>query len=133
MKREQVRIQKEEINARDRMGQTALILGCQLGNLKIIEELISIGADVNAKAIEASDGYTALHYVSENGNLEILKLLLCHQADVFLTNDFGETPFALAEKYEHQSIAEILQQEVIVFLYIFVLKLSQYQNSQSFV
>merc|ERR1712037_869941 len=62
IKREQVRIQKEEINARDRMGQTALILGCQLGNLQIIEELISIGADVDAKAIEASDGYTALHY-----------------------------------------------------------------------
>jgi ankyrin repeat protein len=42
-----------------------------------VKILISNGADVNAKAY-----YTALHFASKNGHLEIVKILISNGADV---------------------------------------------------
>ena len=49
-----------------------LIKGAQNGGLKVVQGLITKGADVNAKD---NEGVTALMFASENGRLDVVKAL----------------------------------------------------------
>lgn len=61
----------------NRHGHTCLMIACYKGHLKIARYLIELGADVNRKSVK---GNTALHDCAESGSLEILQLLLSHDA-----------------------------------------------------
>ena len=71
-----------DLNVQDKKGlkgNTALILASMKGQLKIVDKLLSGGADLNAKNI---DGHTALILASIWGRLEVAKALLAAGAEL---------------------------------------------------
>ena len=42
------------------------------------------------------DGFTPLHVASENGSLEVARLLIDHGADIGAKDNEGRTPFQVA-------------------------------------
>ena len=80
-----------------------------MDTLEYIKLLLDNGADVNARITESSetrtvftnqwldeDGATAFLRASQSGDLELMKLLLEHDADPFINTKLGVTPLAVA-------------------------------------
>jgi ankyrin repeat protein len=63
-------------------------------------------SDVN---IQDSTGLTAMHYVSEVGNLDTVKVLLSVFADINITDDKGRTPIAVCEYNGSPELAHYIQ------------------------
>uniref|UniRef100_A0ABD2WKR0 Uncharacterized protein n=1 Tax=Trichogramma kaykai TaxID=54128 RepID=A0ABD2WKR0_9HYME len=106
--------QPVQVDARDSMGNTPLLLALNTGNREVAEVLLRGGADPNL--IYGSDGSTLLHisfkrYCDDNGLLEqffnvcddIHKTVL-----VDVINNCGETPLTLALLKHKEKIAELL-------------------------
>ncbi len=75
---------------------------------EVAEYLLSQGADVNAKT---STGITPLHEAAQNGNREIVELLLAQKSiNINAVDDQGWTPLIRAQKWGHPEIAELLRQ-----------------------
>lgn len=75
-------------------GIAPLKIAAALGSLRIVELLITAGADVNLKD---STGSVPLHAAAEKGNREIIAILLRHGADVNASDDMhGVTPLHVA-------------------------------------
>lgn len=81
-----------------------LYYAVQSKDLRETTRLISIGCDVNKKL---PGGWTPLHAATV-GPVEILKLLLYHDADTGAVNDLGKTPLHIACKYNKFHAAAIL-------------------------
>jgi len=73
--------------------------------LKLVELLISNKADINATT---NVGYTALHWVSYKGHLDICRYLIAEGCDVTIKSDFG-TALDQAVKRGHQDIVDLLK------------------------
>jgi ankyrin repeat protein/spore coat protein CotH len=80
---------KQDVNARDLNGGTALENAALAGHLKAVDFLIKKGANVNSKN---NDGNTALHAAAFIGRLDIVQLLVEQGADINSKNKTGETP-----------------------------------------
>lgn len=96
-----------DLNARDRSGQTPLhsaVTG--INNPNVIEALIELGADMNATD---NKGNTPLHEGAGMGRVQSVEALINKGADVNVRNREGETPLDVAEKAEHDDVAEILR------------------------
>ncbi|CAJ0928321.1 unnamed protein product [Ranitomeya imitator] len=74
-------------------GQSCLHLASINGFLAIVENLIMLGADVNAQ--EPSNGRTALHLAVDKQNPDLMFLLLKHDADVNRVTYEGHSPCQL--------------------------------------
>ena len=74
------------------------------GHLTIAKYLITRGADLNRKSVK---GNTALHDCAECGSLEIMKLLLGHQAKM-APDSYQMTPLLAAAVTGHSAIVEYL-------------------------
>ena len=61
-----------DVNAKDKYGDTALILAAWYGYTEVAKLLLAAGADVNAKD---NGGYTALIWAAYYGHAEIAKML----------------------------------------------------------
>ncbi len=59
--------------------RSALMVACEWGDETQVADLLEQGADVN---LATKDGETALYYACTDGNLELVKLLLAHGAQV---------------------------------------------------
>ena len=79
---------KADVNARDRSGQTVLMMLGESVTPEIIWDLIHAGAKVN---LRDNDGDTALSEIAPINNTEALKTLLDAGAKVNGTNNDGET------------------------------------------
>ncbi|KAI9732413.1 MAG: hypothetical protein M1834_001621 [Cirrosporium novae-zelandiae] len=89
------------IDTVDEHGKTPLALAVQSENLEVVEHLLKSGA---------SPGNTALHCAIETGNIVVVKLLLCYQSNLDLTerNLSGETALHIAAKEGDEAILKEL-------------------------
>ncbi len=82
-----------DVNARDSMNQTALMISVREDNPEIVKLLIEAGADVNARD---DSGWTALSINDCNDDREIEKMLIEAGADVHVRSP--ETSWRLKRK-----------------------------------
>ncbi len=76
------------------------------GNIRLIESLISQGADVNAK--DEKEGLTPLHRAVVRRSEEVIELLLAKGADVNAKNNNGWTPLDFVADRRRKNIAPLL-------------------------
>ena len=76
--------------------------------------LISLGADINAANQE--DGRTSLIYAAHEGELEAVKVLVEHRADVNAVDNEGKTALNWAEEENQSDIAAFLQELEHIFI-----------------
>jgi uncharacterized protein len=76
-------------------------------NLTITRILLSHGADVNATQ---ADDFTPLLEAAQNGQLEMVKLLIEFGADPLAVKSDGKSAFNLAQEYEHPEVARYLSE-----------------------
>ncbi|KAG8179070.1 hypothetical protein JTE90_010099 [Oedothorax gibbosus] len=92
-------------NECDEIGQTLLMIAAQQGQIAIVNELLSHGADVNA---EDADNWTALTNAAKFGFKDVVVKLLDHGADIE-HRDMGQwTPLMWACYKGHYYIVKIL-------------------------
>jgi len=84
---------KRKLYETDRVGQTLLHKASAYGKLKIVDYLVSEGANINFKD---DDLETPLHFAINIGDFEIIEYLASHGANVNAKNNHGETPLHLA-------------------------------------
>jgi ankyrin repeat protein len=87
-----------DVNARDRYGQTALMLAAHAGHREIVETLIAHCADLN---VNAKFGLSALMLAIISGHEDVACLLATSRADLLLqatgtTGFTGKTAYDLA-------------------------------------
>ena len=75
------------------------------GSIEAVKQFIADGADVNAKA---GDATTPLHFAAVLGHTEIAELLIAKDADVNAKADKETTPLHLASEYDQKEVAELL-------------------------
>ncbi len=97
-----------EIDAKNRMGLTALMMASHFGKDGIVDVLLERGANTN---ITGNDGWTALLLAARQGHSGIVKQLLRFDADPQAQDKaFGRTPLMWAEHGKHQEIINFLKQ-----------------------
>lgn len=71
---------------------------------EVVEWLLQLpSAQINQKDIA---GFTGLHWVCEQGNIELARLLLKHNASPILQDEDGNTPIHIASVYGHDEFAK---------------------------
>lgn len=88
-------------------GDTLLILACKGGYKDLVENLLfhnPILVDLENK----SNGVTPILSAIEYGQVEIVKLLLTHGADISKKNKEGITPLILASQTKEKEIVELI-------------------------
>lgn len=83
---------KVGINALDSNGKTPLILATWQGELKIVENLIGLGADAS---IMDNLGENVLHYAARQDNVELLNVILDTNVDLNVKSEGGYKQTAL--------------------------------------
>ena len=130
-------IEKIDIDEPCYKGHTALTYSAKLGNKKLVEYFLNLGAnkehltingsnaliygaisgnieivnlliDEFTKYIKNNDGYDALLYASELGHLDIVKYLLEHGANINVMNNKGKSPLYLACQNGHKDVVDYL-------------------------
>ena len=81
-------------HARSTTGDTPLHIAAVSGDLRAIDLLLNVGADINAAG---ENGFTPLHYAAEQNRPEAVRLLLTRGADRNKQDRFGQLPYELAE------------------------------------
>jgi len=81
------------VEARDRIGNTALLLAALSGKHHTVMALLDAGSDVHHQNLKGS---TALYRAAKNGRKRSIRLLLKAGADINQPNDKGLTPLIAA-------------------------------------
>ena len=87
------------------------MLACYLGNEKIVESILNYqysSLDIDEKN---SLNNTALHNACENGNYNIVKLLLNHNVSINNVNNNGLTELAIAGLNNNYEVVSLLLDE----------------------
>ncbi|XP_028995042.1 nuclear factor of kappa light polypeptide gene enhancer in B-cells inhibitor, alpha b [Betta splendens] len=87
-------------------GLNCLHLASVHGFLSLVESMVELGADINAK--EQHNGRSALHLAVDQQNLRLVKLLLEKGADPNLLSSGGHTPYHLTYGYGSVDIRQEL-------------------------
>ncbi len=74
-------------------GETILHIKAQTGDTELVDFLLSLGADINAKR---KDGFTPLHVAAQAGKKDMAKLLIESGAVIYSTDNKGRTPLHIA-------------------------------------
>ena len=93
---------RARVNARNSLGESALMLAALRGQLEIVRELVDNGADVN------SPGWTALMYAAVNGHVDVSRLLISKGAQVNAVADNGFTALMMAVREGHAALVSLL-------------------------
>ncbi|WP_259349134.1 ankyrin repeat domain-containing protein [Wolbachia pipientis] len=81
------------VNVKDNLGQTPLHHASYNGNLRVVEYLISKGADIN---VRSENDWVPLHYAPRSGVLAVVKHLISKGADVNARSKDNWVPLHLA-------------------------------------
>ena len=88
-----------DVDDRDLIDQTPLIVASQHGCKNIVELLLNAGSNIKHKN---QQGETALLTATQEGHIDVVKILINAGADINEPNAEGETPFLLAIKLRHK-------------------------------
>lgn len=91
-----------DLNARNNVDETPLMLAVIRGHRNTVESLLTGGAQVN------KTGWSALHYAASAGNNDLAKLLLGKQAAVDAKSPNGTTPLMMAARHGHLETVKLL-------------------------
>jgi len=95
----------DDVNGVTSLGNTALHFVSFSGNIKLASDLLSDGAESDAKN---DDGDTPLHLAAYRGYSGLLTLLLMSGADPNAQNKNGDTPLHIAARCGHSKTANQL-------------------------
>jgi hypothetical protein len=89
-------------------GSTALYEAVRVkSSIETVRFLLNKGADVNNGL---SNGWKPIHLAVDNGNANMVKLLLDYGADVTFRNAYDQTPLKIAKKKGYSVIARMLRE-----------------------
>jgi len=94
-----------EVDARDEIGKTPLIIAADKGYFPIVQLLIQNGADINA---QHNLQWTALMFAAGNGHSTIVKLLVENGANINLVSKSDYTALILASAAGYAEIVDLL-------------------------
>ena len=95
-----------DLNIRDPIGYTTLMVAVRKGDVEIAQDLINANAGINVKN---ERGETALMLAAYNGHTEIAKKLIEDGADVNIKNNEGKTALDIAKEIYYPEIVELLE------------------------
>ncbi len=96
-----------DINAKNKEGETALMIASIEGRLKILELLVARGADLNVKD---ESGATALLYAAMGGSLDSIKFLIKKGADPNVKTKYGDTALSISETKGNHAAVKFLRE-----------------------
>ncbi len=96
-----------DVNAKSVKNGSALLVATAVGNLPIIEYLVSSGADVNITTITGL-GVTPLLLACQNGDNDIVEFLIEKGARLNMLPNAVNTPLNMAIDYGHKEVVETL-------------------------
>ncbi|EDV27330.1 uncharacterized protein TRIADDRAFT_52921 [Trichoplax adhaerens] len=82
--------------------QSPLMTAARCGRADIVNVLVEAGFDINRKAANG----TALHEATLFSKIEVVELLIEHEIDVMIKNDFGETALDIANKFNSSVLVD---------------------------
>lgn len=94
-----------DVDAKDRLGRTALCQAAKNGHKDVVEILLARGAEIN---VRDSFGASALHYTAQQSHKDIAELLIVNGADVNTKNNNGQTPVNVALRQNRKDIVNLL-------------------------
>jgi len=97
---------ERDVDARDNLGQTALMRAASEGHTDTVLTLLEAGANVNAKT---DHGMTALLNAVGEGQTETVRVLLDAGADVNAKTQIGVAALTVATQAGHTEIVELLK------------------------
>ena len=98
---------KADVNAQDSMGSTALMFSSSGPFSETIQLLLERGAKINT--VDRNEHFSALMWAAAEGQVEVVKLLLKHGADLSLKDVDGDTAESFATQKNHTDVVKILQ------------------------
>ena len=93
---------KTDIEARNSVGESPLMLASLTGQLEWVKKLVGRGADVN------KPGWTPLHYAATRGHLEVMDYLLENHAYIDASSPNESTPLMMAALYGTPAAVKLL-------------------------
>ena len=96
-----------DVDWRGPLGDTQLHWAAFHGRKTLAEELVAMGADVNA---EVANGTAPLHHAAYRGHAGIVVLLIAHGAEINARNQAGLTPLDWAIRNAHHDVIRLLQE-----------------------
>lgn len=97
-----------DINVQDSVGTSSLMFAASGPSKETVQVLIDAGAKINM--VDNNEHFSALMWAAAEGQLENVKLLLKHKADLTLTDIDGDTAESFAAKAGHTAIVKVLQE-----------------------
>lgn len=95
-------------NRKGVFGYTPLHEAVASGHHKVLDFLLGRAGDGHVNC-RANSGYTPLHLAASSGHGECVRVLLRHNADISVTDEYGKTPKQTAELSSKNSIVLILR------------------------
>ena len=92
-------------DARNRLGETALVIGLKKDDLALARTMLAAGTDVNIAAV---NGITALMAAAYSGRAAIVDALLARGADVSAVDRLGKTAMVYAAGQGHEAVVRAL-------------------------
>ena len=93
------------INEKDSLEKTALFWATENGHERVVEYLLTHGAEVNAAD---KNGLTPLLIAAQNDHERVVEYLLTHGAEINAADKNGMTPLYIAAQNGHERVVEYL-------------------------